>query len=340
MKLTKKPLLMSHIIIQKNHIVEMNLANFKLKNLPVSIKKLTELHSLNLMDNKIKSLPATFNELEKLENLNLNNNRFTSLPGVIGLLPNLKNLAGLSNPWDSDSKGIFNNSLPVIQDFCRRKASLWVFLSHAEADFYSKNVKIKKIAELLESKPEIYKSYYSEQDLQGNFEQFMKKNVPKSQILIFFTTKKSLESDPCRLELQLALDNNLHIIPILADGLQWSDLDNIQLYDKMGNHFFLSGEKGLPYQKRTSKFTEALTKYIYKLKRNIDLFDETQKNIDKFHLNFVDEINLYLKSHEYHEKLSSINEIVFENYSKYRSKIIDKETYFETIFRVLRNSKI
>ncbi len=335
-KITKKSLTKLNIVIENDHLVELILPGLKLKVLPQTIGNLVELKSLNLLDNQLTELPQSMIHLDKLENVNLNNNQFRELPGALGLLKNLKHLGGVSNPWDSKSKEMINSRLSVLKEYCRKKASLFVFFSHAESDFHSKKINLKKLSEILQSKPEIYKCYYSEQDLQGNFDGFMKTYVPQSQVLVFFATHNSLKSKPCNLELQLAIDNDLHIIPVLDSDLKWSDLDEIPLTDQMGNLFHLSGEKGLRHQNKTSVFAEELYNYIYQLKRNIDLFDVDQRKLDKFHLDFMDDLISFLKSNDFKESLRKNGKKFLEIAQEYESGTMDQKEYYERVFKIIK----
>ncbi|MFX0061900.1 MAG: leucine-rich repeat domain-containing protein, partial [Candidatus Hermodarchaeota archaeon] len=315
----------------------LSLAANELESLPESFGNLTSLQELDLRNNKLTILPESFGNLKSLEQLRLRDNEFTALPGSIWPLVALKTLELDSNPLDEEAKEMSTRSIPEILDFCRKIATLHIFLSHAEAD-YHKIIKIEEISEFLEGQDEIYKAYYSERDLQGNFEEFMRKNVPICQVLLFFATKNSLKSEPCRLELQLAIDNSLQIIPILHSDLDWSDLDEIELYDEAGAKFQLSGVKGIAYSENTIEFGNILYEHIYKLKRSSNLFDTKQARVDRFFQDFAKIINSYIKSNEYKGLIKKRFIEIDEFHRKFKDNSVNDLEFLERVFHILKNS--
>ncbi|MFX1296211.1 MAG: GTP-binding protein [Promethearchaeota archaeon] len=316
---------------------ELDLSNNQLKSLPENFGNLQLIINLNLYFNQLEALPNSFKDMKSLEILNLSYNQLTSFPEVIlnlkslqfiglrsnqltelpmGLwhLNNLEDIQLGGNPWKGDWKEIVKNDVPTIFDYCRKHDNITIFCSHAEADFHSHLIEIEKIARLLSEQEEIYKVYYSEEAIQGgmNFEEFMRKYVPISHVLIFFATKNSLKSKPCQFELQIALDNQIPIIPILGPHLGWSDLNQVALLEPTGEHFQLAEVKGLPYLDNISVFSAELYKHIYDLKRTINLFDKEQIQIDQFKLEFAEFFTDFIKSNTY-------NIFIKENFNKIRT---------------------
>jgi Leucine-rich repeat (LRR) protein len=302
-----------------------------LTKIPDSIGNLESLEILDLSHcSSLENLPQNIGNLENLKEIHLDNCNFSEIPPMLYAL-NLEILQLDDNPLSKGEKGISISPIPVIKEYLKKKAAIRVFLSHSEADF--KTINIKEISESLEDTKEIFQAYYSEQYLQGNFDDFMKKNVPKSQILIFFATKNSLNSKPCNLELQLALNNNLQIIPILGNNLNWSDLDSIELYDNSGDKFYLSNMKGLKFSNNISEFTKVLYNHIYNLKRNLDLFDKQEIEYDQFILDFADEINKYIKTEEYHELIKTHFLNIGKIFKSYKSNHFNTLEFLYQIFR-------
>ncbi len=51
----------------------------------------------------------------------------------------------------------------------------------------------------------------------------MQKTVPRCQLLIFFSTDKSLNSTDCMNEIRLARKHNIQNMPVLGINLKWED---------------------------------------------------------------------------------------------------------------------
>ncbi|MFX0076347.1 MAG: hypothetical protein ACFE96_12955, partial [Candidatus Hermodarchaeota archaeon] len=110
-----------------------------------------------------------------------------------------------------------------------------VFITHAVDDF--KRYRIDDLAKFLESQKEVGRVFYCEMDLTGNIDQWMNKTVPRCQLLIFFSTEKSLDSADCITELNLARKNNLLIVPILGVGLNWETLKKLEMDRDFGTAY-------------------------------------------------------------------------------------------------------
>lgn len=71
-------------------VVNLSLANNKIREFPQGLLNLTNLEFLNLENNKIKSIPDNINKLKNLKYLNLSNNKLKSIPSTLVDLKNLK----------------------------------------------------------------------------------------------------------------------------------------------------------------------------------------------------------------------------------------------------------
>jgi hypothetical protein len=107
-----------------------------------------------------------------------------------------------------------------------------VFISHSTEDF--KSYRIEDIANFLREQKKIGHVYFCEADLTGNIDKWMKKSIHKSQVLTFISTQNSLTSKDSIFELNLARENEVHLIPILGVGLQWEDLEKLNLQREFG----------------------------------------------------------------------------------------------------------
>ena len=139
----------------------------------------------------------------------------------------------------------------------RLKKGMRVFISHSVEDF--NRYRIEDIANFLRMQKKIGHVYFCEADLTGNIDKWMKKTIQKSQVLAFISTQNSLSSKDSIFELNLARKNELHLIPILGVGLQWDDLEKLDLHR----------EFGLIYTPMEfEKFLEELYQYILKYRKD------------------------------------------------------------------------
>ncbi|MFX0062983.1 MAG: toll/interleukin-1 receptor domain-containing protein [Candidatus Hermodarchaeota archaeon] len=90
-----------------------------------------------------------------------------------------------------------------------------VFFSYSEKerDKYS----ISKLAQLLESKPNIEIVYHWERDAKTSIIQYLDEIVPQSDICVFFYSSDAVSSDADRPEQKMAISQAKHIIPVFMD---------------------------------------------------------------------------------------------------------------------------
>ncbi len=318
-------------------LINLNFYFNHLENLPSSFKELEALEILNLSFNQLTIFPETLLNLTSLQFIGLRNNQLTKLSTGLWKLKQLKDIQSLGNPWDEDWKEIVKNDVPTILDFCRKHDTITVFCSHAEADVHSNLIEIKKLAKYLGEQEEIYKVYYSEEAIQGGmeFEEFMRTYVPISQVLLFFATEKSLNSTPCQFELQLALDNQIPIIPILGPNLKWQDLNQIALNEPTGEPFHLAEVKGLNYFDKVRVFGAELYAHIHELKRALNLFDKGQIQIDQLKLELIELFTGYFKSNEYNSLIKDNFNVIKEIFLKYKRGSLPFQALARKLFEIL-----
>jgi hypothetical protein len=139
----------------------------------------------------------------------------------------------------------------------RLKRGMRVFISHSTEDF--KHYRIDDIANFLREQKKIGHVYFCEADLTGNIDKWMKNAINKSQILAFISTQNSLNSKDSIFELNLAREHELHLIPILGVGLQWEDLEKLNIQREFGVIF-------APME--FEKFLEELYQHILKYRKD------------------------------------------------------------------------
>ena len=145
--------------IENCHAIELYLRNFNIMELPENIGNLKYLKILDLESNKLSSLNSSIKELKSLALINLSKNNFTSIPTELWALEKLKLIELKNNPWKGESKEYYDKSAEIIREFCRKRANIHIFISHAVSDF--SEYKIKDLSTYLGNQDEIYKAYYS-----------------------------------------------------------------------------------------------------------------------------------------------------------------------------------
>lgn len=247
--------------------------NLSLEEIPLSIFSLKNLKSLNLFNNNLKKFPDKLGDLPYLEILTLSNNKLEHLPYSIFKLNNLIDFSIENNPLELNDKLISAKTLPEIKEYSKKKMAINVFISHAVADF--EPCRLEELSAYLENQLEVDIAFICERDLSGNIDGFMDKNVPKSQLLLFIATERSVNSVDCQYELKLARDYSVQILPIKAKALDWGDLAKIGLNRELGM------ECDFKDVDKFNSFCADLYKYIKQLKRQIDLHDKEQGKIDR-----------------------------------------------------------
>ncbi|TFF98554.1 MAG: hypothetical protein EU547_01145 [Promethearchaeota archaeon] len=285
-------------------------------------KKKKHIKSLILKDIGLTKLPKSFGNLKHLEELFLRFNNFTNIPYSIWPLKKLKNLDLYGNPLDNQSKNMLKNRIPVILEFCRERASINIFISHAVDDY--NYFHIKEVSNYLEMQDEIYEAFYCEEDLIGNIEDFMNEKIPKSQLLLFFASEKSINSSiDCKHELELAKIHDIQIIPIKGENIDWDDLKEINLSREIGKEF---------NDENIHSFCEDLYDYIKKFKREINLYDFGEGKLDKQIMNIKMTINNYFESPKIKEKLNENLNQIEEIFQKFSDNEISPIKYIQEIF--------
>lgn len=315
-------------------LINLNLYFNKINNLPKSFQELKSLELLNLSYNQLPYLPDPILSLKQLKFLGLNSNRLTGLPMKLWHLKNLNDIHLDGNPWEGEWKEAVKNNLSEIFNYCRKHDTITVFCSHAEADYHNKLINIPEISQYLIKQEEIFKVFYSEEAILGgmNFEEFMRKYVPLSHVILFFATENSLNSKPCKFELQLALNNQIPIIPILTPKLKWEDLNQISLLKSTGEPLQLGEIKGVQYLSEISAFGKELYSHIYELKREINLYDKEEMLLDQLKLEFVELFNKFIKSDEFHSVIKRNYNQIKEILSKFKNQSITFSKLVNNIF--------
>jgi hypothetical protein len=201
-----------------------------------------------------------------------------------------------NNPLDLNDKLISAKTLPEIKSYSKKKMAVNVFISHAVADF--EPCRLEQLATFLENQLEVNIAFICERDLSGNIDGFMDKNVPKSHLVLFIATERSVNSVDCQYELKLSREYDVQVIPVKAKELDWGDLTKIGLNRELGMECDFSDEG------KFKEFCQALYDYIKQLKRSIDLHDRQKGKIDRLTMGLkvverkVDELLQKLKSVE------------------------------------------
>lgn len=304
-------------------VINLILDNKNLKLLPDSLGNLKDLKQLSLKWNYLKNLPGSIGQLKTLESLNLSCNQFKIIPGSIWPLKELTDLNLDNNPLTQHEQDILDNSISMVLDYCRKKSSIQIFISHAIAD--KDKYRIEELAKNLENQREIYKVFICEKYLIGNIDEFMEDYIPKCQILLFIATNHSVNLSPdCKKEIEIALHNDIEIIPLKSDEISWEDLQNLKI----------DREYGIEFDVRNFEiFCNDLYDHIKKYKREINLFEKEETIVDKEILNIKNVILKTIDSEEFKNYLmSNIDKIVKQNRDM-GNEIHDRIKFLINIFK-------
>jgi len=146
-----------------------------------------------------------------------------------------------------------------------------IFVSHAVKDF--EDYRVSELARYLESQKEISHAYFCEEDLVGNIDDWMRKTVPRCQLLIFFATEKSLKSEDCIDEIKIARKNGIQIRPVLGVNLEWEDLEDLNINRELGERY-----DPLKFK----SFCEKVYGYVLKYKEDLKKDSIEKKQNKKF----------------------------------------------------------
>ncbi|MBN1802271.1 MAG: hypothetical protein JW891_12240 [Candidatus Lokiarchaeota archaeon] len=280
--------------------------NNSLKSIPMALGELNSLEVLNLSNNKLELVPDIFSNLSQLEVLNLNNNSLKYLPYSIYKLTSLIDFSILNNPLEGNDLLISKKTLPEIIQYCKKKVSIQVFISHAVADFEPCNIEM--LSKYLEDQLEVQKAVYCERDLVSNIDEFMDQYIPKSQLTLFIATPTSINSKDCQYELSLSKEYGVEIVPIKSVEVSWAELSKLDLNRALGLEVDFSNKE------KFEEFCFSLYNYILQLKHQVDLIDKEKGKIDR--------IAIGLKSLERQFKILT-NKI--ENVEKHLKEIENKQ---------------
>ena len=260
-KLEKIPETMGNL----ERLRELNLNENNLQSIPTSFGNLKSLIKLELKSNQLNNIPEEIGNIKSLKSLILGSNRLKVLPWSIWSLKNLNYLYLENNPWEGEWNDLVNKDIPTLLEICRKKANIFIFISHTVAEF--EKYKIKELASFLGQQKEVYETFFCERDMVGDIKRSMQKNIIQSQILVFIATHKSVfESEDCKFELEEARRNGVEVIPIKGEDISWEEMKSVGL----------SSTKGLNFDgDQFEVFKNELYKYILQYKRKINLFQKS-----------------------------------------------------------------
>ena len=137
----------------------------------------------------------------------------------------------------------------------------------------------------------------------------MKENIPKSNLLLFLATKRSVyDSEDCKTELKLARANEIEIIPIKSEEVTWEDLKNVGLKRELGKE----------YSENIETFGKELYNYIINFKHNVNLFEKDRAKIEKIRFMIKKEFERIINTNQ-------ADNYFYENYDILLEKMEDKE---------------
>jgi len=203
-----------------------------LTSLPESFGQCEKLEYVNLEENNLTSLPKSMG-YSKIKTFNLNKNKFETLPYILWPLETLEDLKLEDNQLSDSEKQLVKRDLNTLRDYFKQRSCMSIFVSHAVVDYEPYH--LANLANYLEAKSEVYDVLLCEQDLSGNIDEFMDKNVPISDIVFFLGTNKSVfNSVDCAHELELSRKYKIPILSMKGTDVSWVDITSINLKQDPG----------------------------------------------------------------------------------------------------------
>ena len=301
--------------------------NNNLEELPVSFGRLISMTDISLESNKLRKFPNSFVDLKSVKKLNLDFNHFEKIPSSIWGLTNLKKLRLRKNPLDNESEEISKNSIQTILEFCRKRATLHIFISHAVADF--EPYKVEELSDYLENQDEIYRVFFCERDMVGNIARSMQDNIMKSHLVLFIATKNSLyNSSDCDFEIDLAKKHGINIIPVKGLDVEWVELEKIGLKRTLGTEFDSNNFNGVSHN---------IYDYIKKFKREIDLHDKEKDVVQQRLLELKDIFGMAVNSNEFKHNFMKYYDQIDTIFSYKKKSWKDKINFLSELFQKLNS---
>ncbi|TFF97193.1 MAG: leucine-rich repeat domain-containing protein [Promethearchaeota archaeon] len=289
-------------INQLKNIEKLSLAGNKIRTIPQSIKNLKSLIELNLSDNLLSAFPKGIGNLSNLSVLNFKNNNFEEIPPYLALLENIKTLYMSRNPIkDEEEKRVLkekstlnaSNAIKLILNHCKKKLEVNVLFNYArdEYDYFQ----ILEIANYFVQQKEIEQVYIRDQNPTTKQSHHIN-NLTKSKFVLFFASKRSIESKYCLKILNAARKKTLPIIPIKGEDISWSILSKLGLSRILGFKF---------EPDKLDSLMSSLYEYIWEFKREIDLYDKQKFQQDKIKFNLKNTIRNLLQSTQFQKGVTN-----------------------------------
>ncbi|MBD3350972.1 MAG: hypothetical protein GF364_05745 [Candidatus Lokiarchaeota archaeon] len=249
---------------------------------------------------------------------------------------------------------------------------LRVFMTHSPGDFIRYNLKdiVKKIESVKETTPYIYDPDFdatSKEDRPSNLKQ---RDLQNSQVFVFLATDETLNSEESKQQLQYAKNNDLFIVPIKSESVEWGDMATLELHRELGVEFKMEDYEEstdevlkflINYQDDLTKLRDGLPKnkisFINFVERTYDLSAEMIYKVTKHLVKngelsgaWTKNLNQFLNTKELKKRMKKMKKIVktddwmvladkigiHEDYIPYVNEIIDGRKSKETI----RNSDL
>lgn len=275
---------------QLDQMYSLDLRGNRLSRLPNSIGKLKSLKDLILESNQLTSLPTSITNLELLETLDLQYNQFRTLPSFLWKCKNLKALWLFENPWEGEWEGVEQFTTISVLEICRQRHPINIYLNYSERDM--NEYKILDFKKILQQQLEI-------------FELYEKGEIVKCQLMLFLATKNSITDNKCLHDLVLAINNDIGVIPIKGEDLDWNHLSQIDLTSQNLGYFDLSDKLGFELNNKDNieEFSSKLYEYVKQYKRNYNLFETEERKLDIQKENIKNVISTVINSEIFKQNL-------------------------------------
>jgi len=304
-----------------------NLSNNEIKTLPKNIGNLSSIFVINLKNNKLSSLSDSFGELKTLQRLYLDNNRFEKVPGGLWSLKDLKELTFEGNSLAPKDIAIIKKDLTTILNYAKNFAKINILIYNNK--YSESKSEINLLKDFLESQDEVMNVfYYDDKEIEENFKTSLINNLNQIKMIL------------------IIVQNKFNFNTEIQDLLNFSERFKLPLVLIRKNEILLDSSLHSNFSLRfdfiyttldTETFFQRIYQFIKKIKRKIDLFNDSKRYFDilKYKIELISKN--YLNSGSFanllKNNLNQINDIL----NNCESEEIDKPRFLHLLFKYIFN---
>jgi len=144
-------------------------------------------------------------------------------------IEDVKNILEKKNVWSKLFVREYSSKEKLYR-YLNRRIKINIFISHPLENF--DNYEIKEISKYLKGNKAVKKVIYNKinrkrRGIHEEMEEWSKNKIPLCQTFLFIATKNSMISRQCAYELHIAQEDDIAIIPVVDNKIEWEELDQM-----------------------------------------------------------------------------------------------------------------